>query len=115
MRCPVLEGSTTEGDLIGAGMTFTDGQARGFPLVQIGGTTLIMTPDGVPNIFQFFPDAPVRIGWGKKGPLLTTTIRDRNGNLVAYVKDNHWKVYPFYSADKNYTKDSLEIEDNAGH
>jgi hypothetical protein len=105
-----------EGDLPGAGMIFTDGLKRGFPMVQIGkGTIFVMTPDGVSDIFPFFKDSGVKIEWGKKGPLLTTVVRDRNGNLVAEVKKNHWKIYPLFSADKNYTKDALEVQDSAGH
>jgi hypothetical protein len=105
-----------EGDLPGAGMVLTDGVNRGFPMVQIGkGTSFIMTPNGVSDMFPFFRDSGVKIEWGKKGPLLTTVVRDRNGNLVAEVKKNHWKVYPLFCADKNYTKDALEVQDSAGH
>jgi hypothetical protein len=105
-----------EGDLLGAGMVFVDDVKRGFPMVQIGkGTIFFMGPDGVSDIFPFFKDSGVKIETGKMGPLLTTTIRDRNGNLVGEVKQNHWKVYPQYCADKNYSKDALEVQDSAGH
>jgi hypothetical protein len=108
--------AVVEGDLVGAGPALDDGKLHGFPMVQIGeGTTFVMTPDGVSNIFPFFKDSGVRIEWGKRAPLLTTTIRDRNGNLVAEIRRNHWKVYPQYCADKNYTKDAIEIQDSAGH
>jgi len=110
------QAAALEGDLLGAEMVFTDGAKRGFPMVQIGrGTTFVMTPDGVSDIFPFFKDSGVRIETGKMGPLLTTIIRDRNGNLVAEIRRNHWKVYAQYCADKNYTKDALEIQDSAGH
>jgi hypothetical protein len=62
-----------------------------------------------------FPDAGIRIEWGYHGPLFTTTVRDRNGNLVVEVTRNHWHVYPFYSADKNYNRNALEVQDSAGH
>jgi hypothetical protein len=105
-----------EGNLPGAGMIFTDNVKRGFPMVQIGrGTIFVMTPDGVSDIFPFFKDSGVKMEWGQKGPLLTTVVRDRNGNLVVEIKKNHWKVYPQFCADKNYTKDALEVQDNAGH
>jgi hypothetical protein len=35
--------------------------------------------------------------------------------LVAEIKQNRWHVYPSYSVDKNYTKDTLEVLDNSGH
>lgn len=105
-----------EGDLVGAGLAINDGKQHGFPMLQIGeGTTLVMTPDGVADIFPFFRDSGVRIEWGYKGPLLTTPVRDRNGNLLAEITRNHWRVYPQYCADKNYTKEVLEIKDSAGH
>lgn len=105
-----------EGDLTGAGPAVEDGKPHGFPMLQIGGTTFVMTPNGVRDIFPFFPDSGVRIEWGTKGwPLFTTTVRDHNGNLVAQVIRNHWRVYPSFSAEKNYTKDTLEVQDTAGH
>jgi hypothetical protein len=105
----------TEGDLIGAGLTLNDSQQHGFPTLQIGQTVFVMTPNGVADIFPFFPDAGVRIEWGKKSPLFTTHVRDRNGNLVVEVIQNHWRVYPMYAAEKNYKRDALEVQDSAGH
>ena len=107
--------SALEGDLIGAGPALNDGKQHGFPNLRIGGTTMVMSPNGVPERFKFFPDANIRIEWGFKGPQLTTTVRDRNGNLVVEVTRNHWRVYPLYSVDKNYTQYALEVEDSAGH
>ena len=105
-----------EGNLVGAGPVIEDGKQHGFPMVQIGeGTNFVMTPDGVSDIFPFFKDAGVKIEWGKTGPLLTTIVRDRNGNLVAEITRNHWKVCSLYCADKNYAKDAIEIKDSAGH
>jgi hypothetical protein len=105
-----------EGDLIGAGSAVSNEKAHGFPMLQIGETTFVMTPDGVRDIFPFFPDSGVRIEWGEKGrPLFSTTVRDHNGNLTAEIVRNHWRVYPAYSADKNCTENALEILDSAGH
>lgn len=104
-----------EGDLIGAGQILDDGKTHGFPNVQIGQTTLIMTPNGTPVVSPFFPDAGVRSEWGKISPLFSTTIRDVDGHLIATVARNHWQVYPPYFGDKNYTKTALEIKNSAGH
>lgn len=103
------------GDLTGAGAAISDDKPHGFPMLQVGETTWVMTPNGVADIFPFFPDSGVRIEWGLRGPLFSTHVRDRNGNLVAEVTRNHWRVYPLYSAEKNYTEDALEVEDSAGH
>ena len=52
---------------------------------------------------------------GRKVTEITTTVRDRNGNLVLNIAKSHWTVFPKFYSDKNYTKDSLEVMDNAGH
>lgn len=105
-----------EGDLIGAGAAINDGKPHGFPPLQMGESVIKMTPVEVADIMQFFPDAGIRIEWGVKNlPLLTTTVRDYNGNLVAEVVRNHWRVYPAYCGEKNYTEDALEVKDTAGH
>jgi hypothetical protein len=110
------QAAALEGDLIGAGAAINDGKPHGFPLLQMGESVIVMTPVGVADIMPFFPDAGIRIEWGLKSlPLLTTTVRDYNGNLVAEVVRNHWRVYPTYCADKNYTEDALEVKDTAGH
>jgi hypothetical protein len=46
--------SALEGDLIGAGPALIDGNQHGFPDLRIGGTTMIMAPNGVPERFIFF-------------------------------------------------------------
>ncbi len=104
-----------EGDLVGSGPAINDRKQHGFPMLQVGETVYMMSPNGVADIFPFFKDSGVRIEWGYKGPLLSTPVRDRNGNLIAEITNNHWHIYPLYCADKNYTKDALEIKDSAGH
>ena len=59
-------------------------------------------------------DAGLAISRGPKGLEISTPVIDNQGNLVAEIVSNHWKVYPPCS-DKNYTKNSLEIKDRAGH
>jgi hypothetical protein len=48
--------------------------------------------------------------------LLSTTVRDRAGNLVVEIVDNRWTVSPSKTNcwDKNYTDDSLEVKDGRG-
>jgi hypothetical protein len=107
-----------EGDLIGAGSAAPrDATHQTYPITQVGGTQFISVPGGTPTVFAPFPDANVKVEWGTKGwPVFSTTIRDRNGNMVAKVTESHWKVYPTgSSADKNYKSNALEILDSAGH
>lgn len=48
--------------------------------------------------------------------MFSTTVRDREGNLVVEIVDNRWTVSPSKTNcwDKNYTKDSLEVKDGRG-
>jgi hypothetical protein len=48
--------------------------------------------------------------------VLSTTVRDRAGNLVVEIVDNRWTVSPSKTNcwDKNYTEDSLEVKDGRG-
>lgn len=64
---------------------------------------------------QIAYDAGLRMDVAGKELLITTTVRDRNGNLVVELNRNHWKVYPQFCSDKNYTKDALEVMDTRGH
>lgn len=107
--------SVEEGDLFGAGNVFTDGQTHGVPMVKIGRTTFVFAPNVPATVFPLFHDSGVKIEIGKSGPLLSTVIRDRNGNLVAEVNQNHWRIYTQYSIDKNFTEKAIEIKDSAGH
>jgi hypothetical protein len=56
----------------------------------------------------------LKVSEGSNGVILTTSVKDRGGNLVAAVKGNHWYVYPPYTSEKNYTKNSLEVKDSSG-
>jgi hypothetical protein len=89
--------------------------------VEVGTSSsiLMMLPpkpgQNMPPYFAPFEDAKFLIECGKRGTLITTTVRDRSGNLVVDIERNHWKVYPPYCSDKNYTKSAIEVKDNSGH
>ncbi|MGO9589840.1 MAG: hypothetical protein ACLP3K_07315 [Candidatus Acidiferrales bacterium] len=104
------------GQLRGAGEDFDDGKLRMTPLVQIGdsGTEIFPAPP-LQTPFQWFPDAPFTLKFGRKGPLVTTYVRDRFGNLVVSIDENRWTVYPPFCSDKNYTDDAFEALDSSGH
>jgi hypothetical protein len=110
--------ASMEGDLLGANESFDDGQARFIPPVQIGKSgTKIFQPPGSPPFWQPFPDADFKLEPGKRGPMVSTTIRDGDGHIAASIDKNHWKVFAPFCADKNYTNDglSLEILDSSLH
>jgi len=107
----------TEGDLIGGDKPeLLENGAP--PWLQIGDSKsiMVMIPQGkLPPYLQPFPDSNFLIESGTKGPLISTTVRDRNGNLVVEIKRNHWKVYPPYCLDKNHTDLAFEARDSSGH
>jgi hypothetical protein len=48
--------------------------------------------------------------------MLTTTVKDHNGNLIVDIKDNHWEVSSNKADcwDKNYTSNILEVKNGRG-
>jgi hypothetical protein len=88
--------------------------------VQVGsaGATFYMFPPKngkeMPPYFRPFPDAEFRVECGKRGALISTTVRDHNGNEIVSIERNHWHIFPPFR-DKNYTNSALEVEDNSGH
>jgi hypothetical protein len=108
-----------EGDLVGAGAEINSGP---MPMVQIADVNIFAMAPQTPGVppppyFQPFQDAEFRVEFGKKGPLVSTTIRDAEGHIIAVINKNHWKVFPEFCPDKNYTDDgsALEITDNSWH
>jgi len=110
------QANALEGDLLGAEDGLLENGAT--PWVQIGDSKsvfIMASKEKVSPYFKPFPDAEFLVEGGKTAPLISTTVRDRFGNLVVKIKQNHWTVYPPYCSDKNYTKYALEVEDSSGH
>jgi hypothetical protein len=107
-----------EGDLRGAGEVYDDGKLRMTPMVQIGttGSVLMLIPSNqLEPSFKPFPDAEFRVEFGRRGPIVNTTVRDSHSHIVATINKNHWRVYPPFCQEKNYTEDALEILDSSLH
>jgi len=107
---------TLEGDLISAPdpSVLPDSPV----VIQIGihgGSISFRNPKGSDSVIKFLYDAGLKASRGPKGFLLSTPIRDSDGKLIAEIVDNHWRVYPPYCSDKNFTKNALEVKDGAGH
>jgi len=60
-------------------------------------------------------DSGFKIEGSETGLVVSTSVRDKDGSLLLEVIRNHWKIYPAFCSDKNYTSDSLEVKDNRGH
>jgi hypothetical protein len=86
-------------------------------IMEIGdsGAWFVMIPGAAPSFMQPAYDSGFQIESSDDGLVVTTSVRDKNGNLIAEVANNHWRIYPSFSSDKNYTNDALEVLDNRGH
>jgi len=87
------------------------------PVIELGDSGPKLMWMGKPDTTQFKMayDAGLRIDQSETGLQVTTPIRDHDGHLVVDINKNHWIVYPPYCADKNYTKNALEVLDSRGH
>jgi hypothetical protein len=105
--------AATEGDLT-AGAEIPNWKNIPDRVVEMGdsGSAFDLRFQGGPQM-KFVYDAGLRISLKEDGPAITTPIRDRDGHLIAEIKDNHWKVFPG-AYDKNYTDNSLEVLDSRG-
>lgn len=116
----IEQASAVEGDLLGgSAYAFDDIRSKAPIDMQVGAagtkfTFALADPSDSAGI-KWFMDAGLKIEQGRRGPIVSTAIRDRNGNLVVELRRNHWKIYPQFCSDKNYTDKSLEVLDNAGH
>jgi hypothetical protein len=81
--------------------------------LSVGSTRFIIdSPDGV---FLKDGDLPVfSMKLIKDKLLVTTTIRDSKGDIIAELKDNEWQVNKANIFDRNYTDDALEVRDQVG-
>jgi len=73
----------------------------------------MLSKDGVVFIDGSDPLLSIALENGKL--VVSTQVRDENGNIVAEMSQNEWKHQPEPAIlDRNYTQDALEIRDRAG-
>lgn len=112
------QASLTEGELTPIDLTDGD-HSHGDMEIQIGPNGPVLESgngfQGISPLFKFAYDAGLRLSKGHDGMVISTPVRDRNGNLIGEIDENHWKVYPPYCSDKNYDEHRLEIKDGGGH
>jgi hypothetical protein len=111
------QAAATEGDLISPPPSSTLGKPS-IPKVEIGtsGVELVALggkPSGTMIGFNF--ESALWLTEDKSGIRVSISVRDRGGNLVGEIVNNHWRVYPPFCSDKNYNKQSIEMKDSAGH
>ena len=87
------------------------------PKIELGdgGTIFLFAgPQGQP-LFKIFDDNSLTIVIDKDQVKISTLIRDKLGSAVAELINNEWKVNINNTFDRNYSKDALEVKDNAGN
>lgn len=88
-------------------------QAAGEHYIAVGATLFkIDAPDGVFLREGNEPVLSIRIEGGKL--MVSATIRDAAGNLVAELTDNEWRLNVNNFFDRNYRSDLLEVRDQSG-
>lgn len=82
--------------------------------LSVGSTRFIIdSPDG---IFLKDGDMPIlRMNLHDGELMVSTTIRDSNGKIVAELVDNEWQLNENNIFDRNYTDTALEVRDQAGN
>jgi hypothetical protein len=89
------------------------------PSQNAAGTPVYIGEGGGPlpvlaNEGEIFADAKLTLENKAGRILVSTVVRDQQGNEIVTIEKNHWSVTPFCK-DKNYTRDSLEVTDRRGH
>ena len=108
--------SATEGDLIPLpSSSLSEGDPVVIQIGPTGGFLKYSPKHNETEAIRFLSDAGLHLRRGPYGIILSTPVRDRNGNLVADITDNHWRVFPPFVSDKNFTNHALEIKDSGGH
>lgn len=80
-----------------------------------GGATLSYQGPAGGSLFKFFGESNLTIESVDGKLKVSTDIRDPNGDLVAELVRNEWKVAtPPRIFDRNYTKDALEVRNPQG-
>lgn len=87
-----------------------------YPKLKIGNSNIFFNyngPVGKPLI-RTFEDTGLTI-WVDKGKMkLSTKIRDKNGDIIAEILSNEWKIKPDKRWDRNYNEKALEVKDAKG-
>ncbi|GLH75071.1 hypothetical protein GETHLI_35740 [Geothrix limicola] len=88
-----------------------------YPQLEIGNSGSFISngvPDGV--LFRWKSDnSPlIKIIIVNNNILLSTTVRAKNGDIIAEIIDNEWKTSPILAYDRNYSNNAFEVKDSKG-
>lgn len=88
------------------------------PVIGLGGGTLSPPWTGAPNTPQitFNNGGYIMVNVVDGEAVLTTQIRDSNGDLIGKIDSNHWYITsPQFIVDRNFDGNALEILDLKGN
>lgn len=87
-----------------------------FPQLELGDSGTILKFTGKPSqsIFKIFEDNDLTIVTEDGHLKISIVIRDKNGQVIAEIVKNDWKVNPSGSWDRNYSQNALEVKNSQG-
>lgn len=89
---------------------------RQLPKLELGDSGAILMyagPQGQP-LLKLFDDCNLVIEVDRGDVVLSTVIRNDNGEIIAELVRNEWRVNPGKSFDRNYSKGAVEVRDASG-
>jgi hypothetical protein len=110
------EVSKYAGKLTGGTVTLLSTREKVYPKLKLGDSNTFIVwrgPQAQP-LLRVFEDNDLTI-WIEGGQLkLSTKIRNKNGQLVAEIIGNEWKLKREKLWDRNYNRNALEVKDEQG-
>jgi hypothetical protein len=91
-------------------------EEEGLPQLEFGDSGSVLRFGGEKGapLLRMFGDNDLTVVVEDGQVKVSTLIRDRSGSAVAEIVNNEWKVNPAKSFDRNYSKNELEVKDDAG-
>lgn len=83
---------------------------RIFPKLQLGDRGPVITGD-----LSIFERRGLEIKTIDNQIYISISVTDLDGNIIAEIKDNEWKVNLNKSFDRNYSRYAFEVKDNYGN
>ncbi len=87
-----------------------------FPILEIGNSGAQLRYTGPPGspLIVFDKDTSLNVQIEDGQLKISTIVRNREGIIVAELKNNEWMINENQYYDRNYTKDALEVIDSSG-
>src|SRR5207249_10427222 len=92
------------------------GRQAVLPKLEFGDSGAIFAYAGPQGsaLFSIAQHSDITIEMEDEQILVSVSIRDRSGTLVAELVRNEWKVNHNRAWDRNYSSDALEVRDGSG-